>query len=128
LAGESGCAHPRLDSADNLNFGRSLAVVLVAAVIGIYHWRVLRADAASRPAKTEAMVDAPVAPVAPVPEASVESGPQAVAPTSPEAVAGGSARRFVLSVENATDDDIHQALAGLPPQASYRLVPSDGDR
>ena len=43
-------AHPRLDNPDNLNFGRSLAVVLVAAVIGIYHWRVLRADAASRPA------------------------------------------------------------------------------
>jgi hypothetical protein len=120
-------AHPRLDSADNLNFGRSLAVVLVAAVIGIYHWRVLRADAASRPAKAEAMVEAPVAPVPRVQEASVESGPQAVAPTSPEPVAGGSARRFVLSVENATDDDIHQALAGLPPQASYRLVPSDGD-
>ncbi|HEV2034417.1 MAG TPA: DUF5671 domain-containing protein [Candidatus Dormibacteraeota bacterium] len=120
-------ARPRLDNPDNLNFGHALAVVLVAAVIGIYHWRVLRADAASRPAKAEAMMEAPVAtvPEATVPEGPVVSRLEAVALVPPEPSVSGSARRFVLSVEGATDDDIHTALAGLPPQASYRLVPSD---
>lgn len=113
-------AHPRLDNPDNLNFGHFLAVVLVAAVIGIYHWRVLRADAASRPAKTDAIEAAP-----PLQPAQVVSGLEAVPPAPPEPVVIGSARRFVLTVEGATDDDVHQALAGLPPQASYRLIPSD---
>ncbi len=103
-------AHPRLDSPDNLNFGHFLAVVAVAATIGLYHWRVLRADAASRPAK--AAVIAPVV-------------TEAVAPAPPTHVTSGSERRFVLSVVGATDDDVHQALAGLPPQASYRLTPTD---
>jgi hypothetical protein len=113
-------AHPRLDDTSNLDFGHFLAVALVAAVIGIYHWRVLRADAASRPAKTEAM-EATV----PVPQAPFVSGLEAVTPGPPEPVVSGSARRFVLTVEGATDDDVHQALAGLPPQASYRLTPTE---
>jgi hypothetical protein len=28
-------------------------------------------------------------------------------------------------VVGATEDDVHQALANLPPQASYHLTPSD---
>jgi hypothetical protein len=29
----------------------------------------------------------------------------------------------MLSVMDASEDDVHQALANLPPAASYRLVP-----
>jgi hypothetical protein len=31
----------------------------------------------------------------------------------------------VLSITDATEDDIHQALASLPPQASYKLTPAE---
>jgi len=31
---------------------------------------------------------------------------------------------YVLSVTDATEDDVHQALATLPPQASYKLTPT----
>ena len=44
-------ATPRLDSTANLDFGHYLAVLVVAVFIGVYHLRVLRADAAERPAK-----------------------------------------------------------------------------
>jgi hypothetical protein len=115
-------AHPRLDSPDNLNFGHFLALVVVAAIIGIYHWRVLRADAASRPARSEEMKpELPVPVVAVVPVEPVAQ----VAPVPPAPAVSGSARRYVLSVVGATDDDVHQALAGLPPQASYQLTPAD---
>jgi hypothetical protein len=29
----------------------------------------------------------------------------------------------VLSVMDASEDDVHQALSNLPPAASYRLIP-----
>jgi Domain of unknown function (DUF5671) len=108
-------AKPRLDSVDNLNFGRFLAVLLVAVVVGVYHWRVLRADAASRPAKHEPEV-APVAAPTPV-----------VVDTTAtfEPIATMHGKRYILSVVDASEDDVHQALANLPPQASYRLAPSD---
>jgi len=35
------------------------------------------------------------------------------------------ARRYVLSVSDATEDDVHQALANLPPHASYKLTPAE---
>ena len=106
-------ANPKLNDPSNLDFGRFVAILLVAAGVGIYHWRVLRADAASRPPKAAparvAVVAAP---------ASADSAPVA------EAV-GPNGRRYTLVVTDATDDDVHQALASLPPQASYRLIPAE---
>ena len=101
--------HPRLADSANLDFGHYLAVIIVAAGVGFYHWRVLRADASARPPKLAAE-PAPVA--APVAVAAAE-------------VADPHTRRYVLSVTDATEDDVHQALASLPPHASYKLTHDD---
>jgi len=110
-------ASPTLHSAANLDFGHYLAVLVVAVIIGVYHWRVLRADAASRPAKHE-VETAPAMVVVP---AAAES----MAPTTATAPAASTphGKRYVLSVMDASEDDVHQALSNLPPAASYRLIP-----
>jgi hypothetical protein len=97
---------PRLNDPANLAFGQSLAVVVVAVAVGIYHFRVLRSDAAARPAKTAPapVLTLPAEPAPPAPALEVDAG-----------------RHFELSVVGATEDDVHQALANLPPQASYKL-------
>jgi Domain of unknown function (DUF5671) len=110
-------ANPQLNSVDNLDFGRYLAVVVVALVVGLYHWRVLRADAASRPARHEAP-PAPVAAAAVAPEITASTHEAA-----PAAVAAPAGMRFILSVVDATEDDVHQVLSNLPPAASYLLTP-----
>ncbi|HEX3509292.1 MAG TPA: DUF5671 domain-containing protein [Candidatus Dormibacteraeota bacterium] len=110
-------ATPRLDAPSNLDFGHYLAVLLVAVFVGVYHWRVLRADAASRPAKHEVKA-APV--IAPVPTESPIAAAPAHAPSTSDATHG---KRYVLSVMDASEDDVHQALSTLPPAASYRLIP-----
>jgi hypothetical protein len=111
-------AQPRLNDARNLSFGQSFAIVLVAVAIGTYHWSVMRADASARHAKiatTTPPVDAPVSTVPP-PLMTAE-------PTPAPAVTAGM--HFELSVVGATEDDVHQALANLPPQASYKLTASE---
>jgi hypothetical protein len=108
-------AQPKLNATSNLDFGHYLAVILVAAAVSTYHWRVLRADAAARPPKVSA---APVPIVAPTP-APVPIASQATEPVDP------NSRRYVLSVTDATEDDVHQALATLPPQASYKLTAAE---
>jgi hypothetical protein len=108
-------AHPMLAATSNLDFGHYFAVIVVAAVVGVYHWRVLRADAAARPPKA-----APTSAIAP---AVVEPPPPA--PVHPAEVVDTHARRYVLLVTDATEDDVHQALATLPPHASYKLTPSE---
>jgi hypothetical protein len=105
-------ASPKLSDASNLDFSRYLAVVLVAAAVGIYHWQVLRADAATRPPKA-----------APAPVGVVAAPAAADAAPAAEGL-GPDARHYTLVVTDATDDDVHQALASLPPQASYRLIHS----
>ena len=110
-------AQPKLNDVRNLDFGHYLAVIVVAAAIGVYHWRVLRADAAARPPKV-AVVVSTVAPVAVAASA-------AVAVHAPE-VAEPRSHRYLLSVTAATEDDVHQALANLPPMASYKLTPDHG--
>jgi Domain of unknown function (DUF5671) len=112
-------ATPRLDAQSNLDFAHYLAVILVAVGVGVYHYTVLRADGAARPAKP-AVTKAP----------SVAAVP-AAARTSPEAeVLGPHSRRYALVVTDATEDDVHQALSSLPPHASYKLThaeqPVDG--
>jgi len=109
-------AHPRLSDAGNLDFGHYLAVIVVAAAIGVYHGRVLRADAAARPPKVAAEV-APIAAVLVAATVPVETH-------APE-IADPHSRRYVLSVTAATDDDVHQALANLPPMASYKLTSAE---
>lgn len=110
--------HPRLNDPSNLDVGHYLAVILVASGVGLYHWRVLRADAAARPSRpapavaqpeTRVLVPAVTAPVALV--AAEDLDPHS--------------RRYTLVVTDATDDDIHQALANLPPAASYKLTHTD---
>jgi len=110
-------AHPTLNDQQNLDFGRYLAVIVVAAGVGIYHWRVLRADAASRPPKAAAgLVAKPIAVAATLSVAEAVAAHDAV---------GDRARHYTLVVTDATDDDVHQALAALPPQASYKLTPTE---
>ena len=36
-----------------------------------------------------------------------------------------NALRYVLAITDATEDDVHQALANLPPNASYKLTPAE---
>ena len=43
-------ASPRINDVANLDFGHYLAALFVALVVGLYHWRVMRADARARPA------------------------------------------------------------------------------
>ena len=110
-------ANPKLNDIANLAFGRYLAVVLVAAGVAIYHWRVLRADQAARPAKPAPSQSAPAA-------ARSATSASAVAQAEADAL-GPHSRRYTLVVTDASDDDIHQALSNLPPQASYHLTPSE---
>lgn len=109
-------AHPTLADSANLDFGHYLGVIVVAAAVGFYHWTVLRGDAAARPPK-HAPEPAPAAAV--VAAAVAAAAPVAVA--AAEVVDPGT-RRYVLSVTDATEDDVHQALASLPPHASYKLT------
>ena len=106
--------NPKLADASNLDFGHYLAVIVVAAAVGAYHWRVLRADAAARPPK-----------LAVAPAVIAEAAPQPVAPINPTASANSHSRRFVLAITDATEDDVHQSLANLPPHASYKLTPAE---
>ncbi|MHB8588840.1 MAG: DUF5671 domain-containing protein [Candidatus Dormibacteraceae bacterium] len=108
-------AHPTLGDSANLDFGHYLAVILVSAGVGLYHWRVLRADSAARPAKVvaePAPITAPLAAAVPVVIPATE-------------VADPHTHRYLLSVTGATADDVHQALASLPPQAAYKLTPAE---
>jgi hypothetical protein len=110
-------ASPRLNDTSNLDFGHYLAVIVVAAAIGFYHWRVLRADAAARPPKpavTTALVTAAVAVASPAKTASPAAD-----------TLGPHSLRYTLVVTDATEDDIHQALAELPPHASYKLTTTE---
>ena len=100
-------AHPRLNDTSNLDFGHYLAVIVVAAGVAIYHLRVLRADSAARPPRPAVAPSPPVAPATPP------------APAPAQATMHG--HRYSLVVTDATEDDIHSALANLPPQASYEL-------
>jgi hypothetical protein len=107
-------ANPRLDATSNLDFAHYLAVILVAAGVGLYHFTVLRADNAARPPKRAAARPS----VAPVTVAQAQPI-HAVEPVP----AGG--HRYTLVVTDATEDDVHQALSSLPPHASYKLTHSE---
>jgi len=77
---------------------------------------VLQADAAARPPKPAVAKPAPVVIVAAT--SSTETAPAAE-------VLWPHSRRYTLVVTDATDDDVHQALSGLPPQANYKLTPTE---
>ena len=111
--------HPKLADRANLDIGHYLAVIVVAAGVGAYHWRVLRADAAARPPRAAATA-ASVA----VMQAAPAAAPEPAAGVADGEVFDPHARRYTLVVHDATDDDVHQALAALPPQASYKLTPA----
>ncbi|HUZ85965.1 MAG TPA: DUF5671 domain-containing protein [Candidatus Baltobacterales bacterium] len=112
-------AHPTLKDSANLDFGHYLAVIVVAAGVAVYHWRVLRADAAARPPRPAIARG----PEAPPPLRTPEAGPALVA--GPIATGVRHSRHYTLVVSDATEDDVHQALAALPPQASYQLTPNE---
>jgi hypothetical protein len=106
-------ARPTLADSANLDFGHYLAVLIVAVGVSFYHWRVLRADAAARP-----------------PKAAAEHTPAVVVATVPVPVPAPEAadphtHRYLLSVTDATEDDVQQALSTLPPHASYKLTPTE---
>jgi hypothetical protein len=107
-------ANPKVSDTANLDFGHYLAVIIVAAAVGAYHWKVLRADAAARPPKLD-QARAVVADVAPQPVAAIH----------PTASANSLSHRYMLAITDATEDDVHQALANLPPHASYKLTPTE---
>ena len=73
--------------------GRSTSVILVAVALGLYHWRLLRADGAARPAATPP-------------------------PSHP-------ARRFLVAISGASEEQIRGLLGGLPGGASYSLESRD---
>ena len=106
-------ARPTLADSANLDFGHYLAVVIVAAGVGFYHWRVLRADAAARPPKAAAE-----------PARTVVGTAAPVVIRSPE-VADPNTHRYSLTVTDATEDDVHQALSSLPPHAAYKLTSAE---
>jgi hypothetical protein len=106
-------ARPTLADAANLDFGHYLAVLVVAACVGFYHWRVLRADAAARPPK-----------VAAEPDRTVVATAAPVIIRSPE-VADPNTHHYLLTVTDATEDDVHQALSSLPPHAAYKLASAE---
>lgn len=114
-------SHPHLNDPANLDFGHFLGVIIVAAGIAVYHLRVLRADTAARPPRRKQAV-------APARVTTTAAAPAAETP-APEVI-GPHAHRYTLVVTDATDDDVHSALANLPPQASYKLTsleaPVDG--
>ena len=114
-------ANPRLNDPANLDVGHYLAVVVVAAGVGFYHWRVLRADAAARPPKPAVAASVAVK-RAPAPPSAA---PETPSPQPASELVGAHARRYTLVVTDATDDDVHQALAALPPHASYKLTPNE---
>jgi len=76
----------------------------------------LRADAAARPPRPA---------VGPAADAPRTSEPRPAVVPAPVATGDPHTRRYTLEVSDATDDDVHQALAALPPQASYKLTPNE---
>lgn len=78
-----------------VDIGRAVAVILVAVMLGFYHWRVLRSDAAARP-----VAEAPAQTAAPVDQ-------------------------FSLEIRGANEEAIRRVLAGLPPGATYSLQRRD---
>jgi hypothetical protein len=105
---------PKLNDVANLGFGHYLAVIVVAVALGAYHWKVLRADSAARPPK-----------IAPAPAVIGGTTPAPVASAHPSPLANSHSRRYMLAITDATEDDVHQALANLPPHASYKLTPAE---
>jgi hypothetical protein len=81
-----------------IDMGRALSVILVAAAIGLYHWRVLRSDAAARPAGV-----------------SSPAGVRSPAST------GGQDEGTLVTITGATEQQIRQALSTLPEGANYTI-------
>jgi hypothetical protein len=84
--------------------GRAMSVILVAAAIGLYHWRVLRADSAARPAPSPSGIP------------FLEGIPS---PLAGEGQGGG----LTITITGATQEQIKQALSKLPDGANYTIRP-----
>ena len=80
-----------------IDMGRAMAVILVAAAIGLYHWRVLRSDGVARPAM-----------------ASVSAVPSTVD-------GGGQGGDMVVTIRGATEQQVRQVLSHLPDGANYTI-------
>src|SRR5439155_25390434 len=110
-------ARPRLDDPANLDFAQYLALIVVAGGVGVYHWIVLRGDAAARPPKP--------APAPAATRVAVIAAPAATEPAhAPEALEphGG---RDTLIVKDATEDDVQSVLASFSHQSGFKLLPTD---
>jgi len=80
--------------------GRAMSVVLVAAAIGLYHWRVLRADSAARPAASPSGIPLPTG--IPSPLVGQDGG-------------------LIITITGATELQIRQAMSKLPDGANYTI-------
>jgi uncharacterized protein len=109
--------NPRLNDVSNLDFGHYLAALFVALVVGLYHWRVMRADAKARP---------PAPPLGPAePAAEPATPPWAATAQLPEgepASASAAAAVTAATVQDAIDlADWRRRVGDL-----YRLNGDDG--
>jgi hypothetical protein len=87
-----------------VDMGRALSVILVGAAIGLYHWRVLRADSAARPTVTS-------------PAAHEDQHGTIPSPLAGEGKGGG----FVVTITGASEEQIRRILANLPDGANYTI-------
>ena len=83
-----------------IDMGRAMSVVLVAAAIGLYHWRVLRADSAARPAASPSGIPLPIG--IPSPLVGQDGG-------------------LIITITGATELQIRQAMSKLPDGANYTI-------
>jgi hypothetical protein len=87
-----------------IDMGRAMSVMLVAAAIGLYHWRALRSDSAARPA-------------VPSPVAGEGQGRKSPSPLAGEGRGGG----FQVTITGASEEQIRRALANLPDASNYTI-------
>ncbi len=108
--------NPRLNDVANLDFGHYLAALFVALVVGLYHWRVMRADAKARP---------PAPPLGPAEPATRPTAPPWAATaqlSAPEPAPAPTATVTASTVQDAIDlADWRRRVGDL-----YRLNVGDG--
>jgi len=91
-----------------IDMGRALSVILVAAAIGLYHWRVLRSDAAARPAPSPSGISSP-------------TGVRSPAGVPSPVYGGGQGGGVLVTITGASEQQIRQALSTLPEGANFTI-------
>ena len=89
--------NPRMNDVANLDFGHYLAALLVALVVGLYHWRVMRADAKARPPAP------PLGPAEPAAETATPPWAETAQPSETEPTPAPTAAVTAATVQDAID-------------------------